>query len=135
MAPANFQERIERIQKAHQGIPEPRVQSVRAPGMAAVAAARRPKRRNNPVREHMNALSMGIVLGTLAAVAQLGHEMEGAPWGPGGEWYAFATLPILGSLALAPILLLMSLIIATRRPGFALFSLGYLSGIIIPLFV
>lgn len=135
MAPANFHERIERIQRAQQSMPEPTVQSVRSPGVAAIAAARRPKPRRSPIRDHMQSLSIGIVLGTLAAVAQIGHGMEGAPWGPGGDWYAYATLPILASLALAPFLLLMSLMLASRRPGVALFSLGYLSGIIIPLFV
>lgn len=135
MAPANFHERIERIQRAHRDLPQQSVTSVRAPGMAAIAASRRSKRRRNPIREHMNSLSLGILLGTCAAVGQIGHEIEGSPWGPGGDWYAFSTLPILASLALAPVLLLMSLMLVNRRPGFALFSLGYLSGVVIPIFM
>jgi hypothetical protein len=31
--------------------------------------------------------------------------------------------------------MLLSVFLAARRPGFALFSLGYLSGIVVPLFI
>ena len=135
MATANFHARIARIQEAHQNMPAPALKSVRAPGSAGIAASRLKKRRRHPLREHAASLALGLVLGALAAVLQIGHEIEGSPWGPDGDWYAIATLPILGSLALAPLLILMSLILATRRPGLALFSLGYLSGVVVPLFL
>lgn len=135
MATANFHARIERIQKAQASVQAPTVKSVRDPGIAAIAASRRGKRRRHPIRDHLTSLSLGIVLGALAAVLQIGHEMEGMPWGPGTDYHALATWPILASLALAPFLILMSVVLATRRPGFALFSLGYLSGVVVPLFV
>jgi hypothetical protein len=76
-----------------------------------------------------------MVMGALAAVAQIGHSIDGSPWGPGSQWHDLAVYPIMGSLAMAPVLILISLLVATRRPGFALFSLGYLSGVVIPLFI
>ena len=134
MATANFHARIARIQKAHQNVPVTTAKSVRDPGVAAIALSRKSSRRS-PVRDHLVSLSLGLVLGALAAVLQIGHQMEDAPWGPGSDWHALAFYPILGCLALAPLLLLMSLFLVNRRPGFALFSLGYLSGVVIPLFL
>ena len=135
MATANFHARIARIQKAHQDIPVTTAKSVREPGIAAIALSRKSSRRRSPVRDHLVSLSLGLVLGALAAVLQIGHQMESSPWGPESDWHALAFYPILGCLALAPLLLLMSLFLVNRRPGFALFSLGYLSGVVIPLFV
>lgn len=135
MATANFHARIERIQKAHAQAAAPKITSVREPGIASIAASLGPKRRRHPIKEHLTSLSLGVVMGTLAAVAQIGHSIEGSPWGPGSQWYDLAFYPIMGCLAVAPILILLSLFLAARRPGFALFSLGYLSGVMIPLFI
>ena len=111
------------------------VASVRDPGIAAIAASRRPRRRRSPLRDHLVSLALGLMLGALAAVLQIGHQMESAPWGPGTNWHAMAVYPIVGCLALAPLLILVSLFLVNRRPGFALFSLGYLSGVVVPLFI
>jgi hypothetical protein len=43
--------------------------------------------------------------------------------------------PAMGGLVLAPLLLVVSLIVASKKPGIALFSLGYLTGMIVTLFV
>ena len=135
MATSNFHARIERIQKAHAQTAAPKVSSVREPGLASIAASLGPKRRRHPIKEHLTSLSLGMVMGALAAVAQIGHSIDGSPWGPGSQWHELAVYPIMGSLAMAPVLILISLLVATRRPGFALFSLGYLSGVVIPLFI
>lgn len=135
MATANFHARIQRIQKSHQNMPVATTTSVREPGIAAIAATRQSRRRRSPLRDHLVSLLLGLVLGGLAAVLQIGHQMEGAPWGPGGDWNDLAFYPIVGCLALAPLLILLSLFLVNRRPGFALFSLGYLSGVVVPLFI
>ncbi len=107
---------------------------MREPGVAAVAAARRHTRRH-PIMDHLVATAIGGVLGSVVAVALMGLSMESAPWGPGTDWYDMVYYPAMGGLALAPLLMLTAVIVAARRPGFALFSLGYLSGIVVPLIV
>jgi hypothetical protein len=41
----------------------------------------------------------------------------------------------MGGLGLGPVLMVISLFVAARKPGFALFSLGYLTGLTISIFV
>ncbi len=137
MAPANFQERLERIQKAHADAPQSVHANIRAPGIAGIAASARVKsrRRRHPIMEHLVSTSLGIVLGCLVAVALVGLSSEDALWGPGTPLHDFVFYPTMGGLALAPVLMLFAVLTAARKPGFALFSLGYLSGIVIPLFL
>lgn len=135
MATASFQARIERIQKAQVNATPVAPKSVREPGVAAIAASLQPKRRNHPIKDHLISLSLGLVLGCLAAVAQIGLSFEGSPWGPGTELHDLAQYPIMGFLGLAPLLMLLSVFVASKRPGFALFSLGYLSGVVVPIFI
>ena len=137
MAPANFQERLQRIEKAQAGVPEPVRANIRAPGIAGIAASNRVKRRRrrHPIMDHMVSTSLGIVLGCLVAVALVGLSSTEALWGPGTPLHDFVYYPTMGGLALAPLLMLVAMLTAARRPGFALFSLGYLSGIVVPLFM
>jgi hypothetical protein len=136
MATANFYARLERIQKAQERMPEQKPVSFRAPGMAGIQASNRMKaRRRHPIRDHLVSTSFGLVLGCLVAVALIGLSLETAPWGPGTAWHDILYYPVLGGLALAPVLMLVSLFLAAKRPSFALFSLGYLSGIVVPLFI
>ncbi len=69
------------------------------------------------------------------AVGLLGLSMENAPWGVGSAYHDIAYVVTMGGLGLAPVLMLLAMLLATRRPGFALFSLGYLSGVVVPLFI
>ncbi len=135
MAPASFHARIERIQQAQSQTRVAAPKSVREPGAASIAASLRVKRRRSrsPIREHLSSLALGSVMGCLAAVAQIGLNYEGSPWGPGTQWNELAMYPIMAGLALAPVLMLMSVFLASKKPAFALFSLGYLSGLVIPL--
>ncbi|WP_227267936.1 hypothetical protein [Roseobacter weihaiensis] len=137
MATDNFHARLERIQKTQQHAPISKPSSFRTPGVAGIAAAGRVKRRRrrHPVMEHLMSVAFGIVSGGLIAVALIGLSLQGGPWGPGTPWHDIAFYPIMAGLALAPLLMCVSLLVASRRPGFALFSLGYLSGVVIPLFV
>lgn len=137
MATDNFHARLERIQKAQEHAPATKLPSFRTPGVAGVAATGRVKRRRrrHPIMEHLMSAAFGLVLGGLIAVALIGLSLESATWGPGTPWHDIAFYPIMGGLALAPVLMFVSLLVAARRPGFALFSLGYLSGVVIPLFV
>ena len=82
MATTNFHARIERIQKAHASVAVAAPKSVRASGIAGIAASHRIKRRN-PLREHLTSISLGLVLGALAAVAQIGLGSDTATWGTG----------------------------------------------------
>ncbi|MFK7744022.1 MAG: hypothetical protein AB8B47_03120 [Roseobacter sp.] len=134
MATANFQDRIQRIQAAQAETAQQKDPPVRAQGVASIAASSRVKRRH-PIKEHFVSVIFGLMLGGLVAVLLIGLTFEGAPWGPGTPWNALAYYPAIGGLALAPVLMLFSLFLAARRPGFALFSLGYLSGVVIPLFI
>lgn len=136
MATANFQARLQRIQAAQEQAPAPKSTSFRSPGVAGVAATRQVKRRRrNPIKEHLVSTIFGLILGCLVAVALLGLSMESAPWGPGTDLNQLVYYPVMGGLGLAPILMLLSLVVASRKPGFALFSLGYLTGIMVPLFI
>lgn len=137
MATANFHARLERIQKAQEAAaPRAKTASFRTPGVAGVGALRRKKmRRRHPVTDHLFSIAMGLVLGALLTVGFIGLSQEGAPWGPGTTWNEFVYYPILAGFGLAPLLLAVSLVVASRRPGFALFSLSYLSGIVVPLFL
>lgn len=137
MATANFHSRLQRIQSTQQQSPAPQAAaSFRAPGVAGVAASQRIKRRRrHPVKDHFKSTIFGAILGCLVAVALLGLSLESAPWGPGTDLNQLVYYPAMGGLALAPVLMVLSLVLASRKPGFALFSLGYLSGIMVPLFI
>lgn len=136
MSTANFHSRIERIQKAQELAPDVKTTNFREPGVAGVAAATNVKRRQrHPVMAHMLAVAFGIIFGGLVAVALMGLTFEGSPWGPGTQWREIVYFPTMAGMALAPTLMIISLFVASRRPGVALFSLGYLSGIVVTLLV
>lgn len=137
MSTANFHDRIERIQRAHAQAPVSKPVSFRTKGAAGVAASqsRLKLRRRTTLRDHILSLAFGVVLGALVAVALIGLSMEGTLWGPGTVWHDIAYYPTMAGLGLSPVLMLVSLFTAARRPGFALFSLGYLSGIAVPLMI
>jgi hypothetical protein len=136
MAPANFHSRLQRIQEAQERMEAPAAANFRAQGVAGVAAVRAPKRRRrSPIREHLSSTLFGLVLGCLLAVGLIGLTQDGSLWGPGSKWHALAYYPIMGGLAMTPVLMILSLVMAARKPAFALFSLGYLSGVVIPMFI
>lgn len=137
MATASFQARLERIQNAQAQTGQATATSFRAAGATGVQAATAVKRNRNrsQLMEHMKSIVMGLVLGCLIAVALIGLSVENSPWGAGTDWHTLVFYPTMGGLGLAPLLLLVSLFNASSRPGFALFSLGYLTGIVVPLFI
>jgi hypothetical protein len=137
MATASFQARLERIQNAQAQTGQVPVTSFRAAGATGVQAATAVKRNRNrsQLMEHMKSIVLGLVLGCLVAVALIGLSVENSPWGAGTDWHTLVFYPAMGGLGLAPLLLLVSLFNASSRPGFALFSLGYLTGIVVPLFI
>ena len=136
MATANFQARLQRIQAAQESAPLGKPVNFRSPGMAGVAAVHNARRRRrHPLRDHLVVTVIGLLLGCLVAVGLIGLSAQGAPWGPGTEFHDLAYFPIMGGLAMAGVLMVLSLFLAARRPGCALFSLGYLSGIVVPLFI
>ncbi|MGD9293260.1 MAG: hypothetical protein PVI41_00130 [Roseobacter sp.] len=137
MATASFHARLERIQNAQAQSGQATVPGFHAPAAAGVQTAqtvKRPRRRS-PLLEHIKSIFFGLALGCLVAVALIGLSLENSPWGPGTDWHAVAFYPTMAGLGLAPLLLLISLFNATSRPGFALFSLGYLTGIVVLLFI
>ena len=137
MAPANFQARLERIQKAQAQEAQVAASSFCAPRAAGIQPTKRVKRqrRRLPVMDHLMATLFGLVLGCLVAVALTGLSIENSPWGPGSDWYDWAYYATMAGLGMAPFLIIMALFVASSRPGFALFSLAYLSGIVIPLII
>ncbi|MEM1075803.1 MAG: hypothetical protein AAGI36_15185 [Pseudomonadota bacterium] len=138
MTTANFHARLERIQKAQAQAPAAKTADFRAQGAAGIAASRnirRIRRQRRPIMDQLVNTSLGVLLGALVAVALIGLSMEGSLWGPGTVWHDIAYYPTLAALGLAPLVMLISLFTASSRPGFALFSLGYLSGIVVPLFI
>ncbi|MGC3937082.1 hypothetical protein ACOTTU_04695 [Roseobacter sp. EG26] len=133
MATANFQARLDRINKAHRGFAPARdklpIRSLRSqPIPRSVKTA---GRKRFALFDHSLAMAMGSMLGCLAAVLLTGLTSENSPWGPGTEWNELVFLPALGGLALAPVLMLASLFLASRKPGLALFSLSYLTGLVV----
>ncbi|WP_299864464.1 hypothetical protein [uncultured Roseobacter sp.] len=137
MATANFQARIERINRAHEGLAPARAKTpIRALRSQPVTmSARRAGRRRLSIFDHMQSMALGSVLGCIVAVLLTGLASENSPWGPGTDLNEMLFLPALAGLALAPILMLVSLFLASKRPGFALFSLSYLSGLVITMLI
>ncbi|WP_300057937.1 hypothetical protein [uncultured Roseobacter sp.] len=133
MATSGFQARIERINRAHQSIAPAREKApIRALRSQPVPRAiRRKARRRGRIFDHFQPIALGSVLGALAAVMLAGLTSENSPWGPGTDLNQVMFLPSLGALALAPLLMLLSLFLASKRPGFALFSLSYLTGLVV----
>jgi hypothetical protein len=134
MATDNFRARLERIQQAHDQYEPVAATSVRMLQSSAPVLRRKIKKRH-PIMEHLVSMSLGIVLGCLAALFLYGLTSETSLWGPGSAWYDLAYFPAIGAMALAPVLMIISLFVAAKRPGFALFSLGYLTGLVVTLFV
>jgi len=136
VATANFQARIERIQRAQTNAPVQTTKNFRAPGMAGVAAATAVKRRRrSPLKDHIVSIALGFVLGALISVLSIGLSMENTPWGPNSGYNNLVHYATLGGFGLAPFIVVISIFTASSRPGFALFSLAYISGIAVPLFL
>lgn len=134
MANDAFNARLQRIQAAHADLEPVASTSVRA--LRSVGMTRsRAKRRKHPAWEHLVTIAFGIVLGCLVGVGLVGLTVEASPWGPGTDLNALVYYPAMAGLALAPVLIILSLCFASTKPGFALFSLGYLTGITVSLFV
>ncbi|MGA9252956.1 MAG: hypothetical protein WBV71_10985 [Roseobacter sp.] len=133
MATANFQARIERIQRGQANVPVQNTKNFRTTGMSGVAAATPAKRRRrSPIRDHLVSIALGIVLGALVSAVSIGLSMENTPWGPNSAYHGLAYYASVGGFGLAPMFVLISLVTAASRPGFALFSLAYISGIAVP---
>ncbi|MCV3270986.1 hypothetical protein [Roseobacter sinensis] len=137
MATTGFHARIERINRAHEGLAPAREKApIRALRSQPVPKAiRRKARRRLRIFDHLQPIALGSVLGALAAVMLTGLTSENSPWGPGTELNQMMFLPSLGALALAPLLMLASLVVASKRPGFALFSLSYLTGLVVTMMI
>ncbi|MBW4708759.1 hypothetical protein KX928_13300 [Roseobacter sp. YSTF-M11] len=133
MATANFQARLDRINKSHQGLAPAReklpIRALRSQPIPR--AAKSGGRKRFAIFDHSLAIAFGSVLGCIAAVVLAGLTSENSPWGPGTELNQTMFLPALGGLGLAPLLMLASVFVASKKPGFALFSLSYLSGMIV----
>lgn len=135
MATSNFHARLERIEKAQAGVPASKSAHFRTPGIAGVAAIKRGKlRKRNPLKDHVLSLAIGVVMGALMTVGFIGLSQETSFWGPGTTLNDYVYYPIMAGLALSPVFLIAALIFASRKPGFAIYALGYVTGIVIPLF-
>ena len=130
-----FRERLERMKEAQADYETVAATSVRELRSGSVTRVRIKTRRRHPAWDHLISLSLGIVLGCLAAAILIGLTLEASLWGPGTEWNAIMYYPAMGGLGLGPVLMVISLFVAARKPGFALFSLGYLTGLTISIFV
>jgi hypothetical protein len=132
MATASFEARLKRIHDAHgdmEIVPQMPLRTRSSPG--AMPVMRRRKRRH-PLRAPVLATVAGVLSGGIGAVLLLGITSDTSPWGPGTTLYERAYWPAMAALALAPLLILLSVFQAAARPRFALFSLGYLGGLVGP---
>ena len=133
MATANFHARIERIQKAQASMAAPPTKPVREPGVASVIATKKQRKRRNPVKDTLMSLIFGVILGCLVSVLHVGLSMEDSAWGPGTALHDILQYPALVGLASAPALMISAVFVAAKRPAYALFALGYISGAALPL--
>lgn len=137
MATTNFETRIARINQAHKGLAPMRakapIRSLQSQPVAMTLQRRSSKR--FAIFDHFQPMAIGSVLGCIAAVLLSGLTSENALWGPGTALNEMLFLPALGGLALAPILMIASLFLASRKPGFALFSLSYLTGLVVTMVI
>ncbi|WP_298836088.1 hypothetical protein [uncultured Roseobacter sp.] len=137
MANDVFYARLERIQQSQQQAMPTRSVPIRqmSATMPGASPAGMISQRQHPVFAHLKALFIGTVLGVIAAIALIGLSWEGSPWAAGTGYHDYVFWPAMAGLAMGGVLILISLVVASRRPAFALFSLGYLSGLIISLIV
>ncbi|WP_300029816.1 hypothetical protein [uncultured Roseobacter sp.] len=137
MANDIFYARLERIRQSQQLATPTRAVPIRelSSTMPGATPAGMANQQRHPAFAHLRALFFGTVLGIVAAVALIGLSWEGSPWTAGTEYYNYVFWPAMGGLAMGGILILASMMVAARKPGFALFSLGYLSGLIVCLMV
>jgi len=134
MATSNFHARLKRIEQSQSTVPQATIAHFRTPGVAGVATAKRRKPRARLlVPDHLFSIAIGLVMGALLTVAFIGLGQENAPWGPGTWWQGVLFYPIMAGFALAPIFLVAALLLASRKPAFALYALGYITGIVGPL--
>lgn len=140
MATANFQARIERIQKAQaQSAPKQRKRKPMRQHPAIVDHAAQHTlelgRRSKPMAKLFLPMSVGASLGVVGGLALLGATSDGWFWGPGTPLNPFV-LPIgLGGLALAALLMFAALIKGGEKPGLSFLALSYLSGFMLMLLV
>lgn len=135
MATDNFHARLKRINESHADLEPVSAASIRELRSVGMVRTRGKSRKRHPVWDHLVSIAFGIVLGCLAAVALIGLTLDGSPWGPGTELQNMVYYPAMGGLGLAPLLLVVSMVVASKKPGIALFSLGYLTGMTVTLFV
>jgi hypothetical protein len=132
MTTASFEARLKRIHDAHGDMEIVPAIPLRTGGSSGTMPVMRRRKRRHPLRAPFFAALVGLLAGAAGALLLLGLTSDTSPWGPGTEGYERAYWPAMAALALAPLLTLVSVFQAATRPRFALFSLGYLIGLVGP---
>jgi hypothetical protein len=135
MATASFEARLKRIHDAHGDMEIVPELPVRPRGSAGAPPVMRRRKRGHTLRALVIAALVGALLGAAGGVLLLGLTSEASPFGPGTPLYDRAYWPAMAALALAPLLILLAVFQAATRPRFALFSLGYLGGLVGPVLI
>ncbi|MEM6887831.1 MAG: hypothetical protein AAF636_06785 [Pseudomonadota bacterium] len=132
MSKSSFEERLQRIHAANGNMEMVMDLPVRSRAEGGGPTVMRRRRRRNPLRVHFMNLLTGMMAGGIGAVLLLGLTLDSSPWGPGTDLNELIYWPAMGALAAAPLLILAAILKASARPGFAIFALGYLTGLMVP---
>jgi hypothetical protein len=131
MATAEFHARIQRINKKP-------IQRIPVAAKAATLKSKAPHKRTadgSAIGEHIVSSSVGIGIGLLIAIVNLGAVRDDSPWGPGTEISEIVSLVgSVGVLATVPMIVL-GLFLRKSKPDFFFFSMAYSIAVIASLFV
>jgi len=127
MATVEFHERIKRINMAN---------AQREQGTAKVTKTKRPYKTDGAASgQYFVPSGLGVSVGVLIAILNLGAVRSDSPWGP--ETAIGEIVGLVGSTGVVVTLpmLLASLVMRKTRPGFFFFSMAYCIAVIASLFV
>ncbi len=127
MAATTFEERLARIEQKRPATPE--FTPTRFAGLTKPAKPKR-VRQTGGVGKNLVSMATGILLGILMGVLIQGSVLPESPWGPGTEYNRILGYAGLGGLLLSLPMVLLSVYMRGRRPGFFFFSVAYAVGVI-----
>ena len=141
MASTEFHDRINRINQANAERMKAQRTPMRGKSHAITAYAKNPRAAKLRAKDgaasgqYFVPSGVGLAIGLLVAILNLGAVQAGSPWGPGTALAAsFGLIGSTGVVLTLP-MLLVSLLMRQTKPGFFFFSMTYCIAVIASLFV